>query len=394
LAYAEGFVWAASFVTKPDRNRDLSLIRESGSTARVVNLALIHDRFGDTPEFNEKPLFKNKRLNRSVLLKHSPRPAEKGLFQRPRQCATKIVVPFASSDLRLGGASFMVDQTGFERTLRESLGGYNDATDFNYDLELLRLLDSLPSFDPFLMRERLRQSSYEPARCYFEVSEADVARMRVFVGGEIAQLVGLAFANGGAGARELSAKLADKLMTDETAKSLDPLRETLRLSGEQYREGVFAWKGFLYYKWLIGDLTPQLTALKAAILATRVMRPSGDDKALIVEMRARIVSYLDAAAGKVNEALGEYAAAFGALSEGKPTAFRDFLLKAPTLFIPIGEAVGVMRHIESFWRFRFPGRAIPMLEAEEAIELFQDFDLTLESVEFIRARPAPGAAAA
>ena len=379
-------------MTKPDRNRDLSLIRESGSTARVINLALIFDRFGETEEYSAKPLFKNKRLNRSVLLKHSPRPVEKSLFARPRQCATKIVVPFASSDLKLGGASMMVDQIGFERTLKESLGGYNDPTDLNRDLELLRLLDSLPSFDPFLMRERLRQSGYEPARCYFDVSEADVTRMREFVGQEIAQLVGLAFTNGGAGARELSSKLADKLMTDETAKSLDPLRETLRLSGDEYREGVFAWKGFLYYKWLLGDLTPQLHTLKQSILSARVLRPSADDKKLIVEMRARIVSYMDAAAQKVDEALGEYAAAFNALSEGKPSAFRDFLLKAPALFIPIGEAIGVMRHIESFWKFRFPGRTIPMLEVDEAVELFQDFDMTLEGVEFIRANAPPVAA--
>jgi hypothetical protein len=376
---------------KPDRNRDLSLIRESGSTARVINLALIHDRFGETDEFKEKPLFRNKRLNRAVLLKHTPRPYEKSSFARPRQSATKVVVPFASSDLRLGGASLMVDQIGFERTLRESLG-YSDQGDFMADLELLRLLDSLPSFDPFLLRERLRQSGYEPARCYFDVSEADVQRMRQFVGQEIAQLVGLAFANGGAGARELSAKLADKLMTDETAKSLDPLRETLKLSGDEYREGVFAWKGFLYYKWLVNELAPQLAQLKPALLSTRIIRPAPDDKQTIIDMRARIVAYLDAAAERVHEALGEYAGAFGQLSEGKPVAFRDFLLRAPTLFIPIGEAIGVIRHIDSFWRFRFPGKGVPMLEAEEALELFQDFDLTLEGVELIRTAKSAAAA--
>ena len=51
-----------------------------------------------------------------------------------------------------------------------------------------------------------------------------------------------------------------------------------------------------------------------------------------------------------------------------------------------------MRHIESFWKFRFPGRTIPMLEVDEAVELFQDFDMTLEGVEFIRANAPPVAA--
>jgi hypothetical protein len=371
-------------VAKPDRSRDLSLIRESGSTARVLNLALVHDRFGDTEEYKEKPLFKSKRLNRSVILKHAPRPEEQSAFGRPRLAATKVIVPFASSELKLGGLGVMVDQINFDKMIRDSIGGYADEAEWVADIELLRLLDSLPSFDPFLMRERLRQSGFEPARCYFDVSEADVSRMRAFVGQEIAQLVGLAFANGGAGARELSAKLADKLMTDETATALDPLRETLKLSGDQYREGVFAWKGFLYYKWLLEEFQPQLAELKPAIMSARVLRASAEDKEIIIEMRKRIIGYLDSAVERVTESLQEYINAFSALSNGQPVAFRDFLLKAPALFIPIGEAVGVIKHIHSFWRFRFPGKTIPMMEAEEALELFQDFDVTLEGVEYVR----------
>jgi hypothetical protein len=381
-------------LSKPDRSRDLSLIRESGSTARVLNLALIHERSGTDEEYLARPLFKNKRLNKSVILKHAPRPEEQSAFQRPRLSCTKIIVPFASTDLRLGGVGILVDQIGFERAVRETMGGYRDDGDLNADIEVLRLLDSLPSFDPFLMRERLRQSGFEPARCYFDVSEADVSRMRAFVGSEIAQLVGLAFANGGAGARELSAKLADKLMTDETAQALDPLRETLRLTGDQYREGVFAWKGFLYYKWLMKEFDPQLEQLKPAILGARVLRATADDKALIVAMRKRILSYLDAAAARVNGTLEEYGVAFAALSNGQPGAFRDFLLRAPTMFIPIGEAVGVIRHIYSFWNFRFPqGHGVPMLEVDEALELFQEFDVTLEGIEFVRGGVSPGAAA-
>ncbi|NJO24321.1 MAG: hypothetical protein HC868_17160 [Sphingomonadales bacterium] len=73
-----------------------------------------------------------------------------------------------------------------------------------------------------------------------------------------------------------------------------------------------------------------------------------------------------------------------ALAEGQPQAFRNFLLKAPSLFIPIGEAVGVIRHIDSFWRFRFPGDVKPMMEADEAIEVLHDFESTVAGVEFVQ----------
>ena len=42
-----------------------------------------------------------------------------------------------------------------------------------------------------------------------------------------------------------------------------------------------------------------------------------------------------------------------------PTAFRDFLLKAPAMFNELGERLGGIEHILSFWRFRFPGDKMP-----------------------------------
>lgn len=377
-------------MARPNPHRSLSLIRASGSTARVLNLPFIAERHGETEEFQEKPLFKTKRLNTALILKHVLRPEDRALFTAAPTVATKMVLPFASTDLALGGLSFFVGQKSFERGLRDALGSAVTPDDFASDIELLRLLDTLPSFDPFLMRERLRQSGYEPARCYFEVSEADVKRMRDFVGGEIAQLVGLALANGGDEAREVSRRLADKLMTDDTAKSLDPLRQTLRLSGDDYREGVFAWKGFLYYKWLMKELAPKLAQLQPNIVGAKVFRATPDEAATIVAVRKKIISQLIQANARVEETLGEYGVAFAGLSGGDPMAFRDFLLNAPALFVPMGEAVGVVTHIQSFWTFRF-GSEAPMLEAEEALDIFRDFDAALGAIDFTREKPPPKA---
>ena len=64
-------------VRNADGRRDLSLYPRGGSTARVLNLALAYERFGDTEDFTAKPLFRNKRLNRALILKHALRPHER-----------------------------------------------------------------------------------------------------------------------------------------------------------------------------------------------------------------------------------------------------------------------------------------------------------------------------
>jgi hypothetical protein len=367
-----------------DGRRDLSLIRASGSTARVLNLALAYERFGQNEEYDAKPLFRNKRLNRALIVKHAVRPHERDLFNRPTMTATKVILPYAANDLALGGISFMVNELRFEKVVRDTVGGYTNEADVLADLDLLRVMATLPSFDPFLMRERLRTLGMDPSRCYFDIAEADIARMRAFVGKEIAQLVNLAFATGGRSAGDLSQRLAEKLMTDETAKSLDPLRQTLRLSGEEYIEGVFAWKGFLYYKWLMEEIRPSLTEFTPRFAGLRILRSESEERRELAQIRRGIIDKVRQAVDRVDETLLEYGTAFAALADGQAGAFRTFLLKAPSMFIPIGEAVGVVRHIDSFWRFRFPDSTMPVMEADEAIEVLHDFETTLAGVEFVR----------
>jgi hypothetical protein len=357
--------------------RDLSLIRESGSTARVLNLPMIFTSFGTTEEYIARPLFRNKRLNKSLILKHTIRASERDLINKRGTTATKLVLPFAAEDLALGGSSFFVGQKDFEKLLRNSVGGYNEEADLQHDIEVLNIIDELPSFDPFLLRERLKRYGHDPARCYFALSEADSGKMRSFVEHEISRLVELAFASTGGSAGSLSARLAEKLMTDETAQSLEPLRATLQLSGDDYREGVFAWKGFLYYNWRIKDFAPKMADLARQILSVKIPMATSDERHQLGVARQRIVDHLGQASSRVRDGLKSYSDAYGELANGKPTAFRDFLLRAPALFLSVGEALSMLMHIESFWRFRFPaGRALT-LPPDEAVEIFGEFEATL-----------------
>jgi hypothetical protein len=294
------------------------LIRASGSTARVLNLARVYERFGDTDSYRDQPLFKNKRLNRALILKHVVRSNERELFAQPTASTTKIILPYSATELELGGVSFLVGEIAFERMMRDTVGGYENGADLADDIELMRMIAGLPSFDPFLMRERLRHLGLSPSRVYFDLADADIERMRTFVGGEISQLVTLAFATGGHDAGALAQRLADKLMTDETAKSLDPLRETLRLSGEEYVEGVFAWKGFLYYKWMTDEFRPQLKAFRPRFASLRITGASPECRRELAEMRRGILDKVEHAAQRVDETLLDYGAAFAALAEGQP----------------------------------------------------------------------------
>ncbi len=371
-----------------DGRRDLSLIRASGSTARVLNLALAFERFGQSEDFQARPLFRNQKLNRTLILKHAVRAHERPLFERPEPHTTKIVFPFSATELGIGGTSVMVGERKFAQLLRKAVGAEGDLDDFEADCELLTLLHELPSFDPFLLREHLRRSGHEPARCFFDVSDADIASMLVFVQASITPLVSAAFGAAGRRAEKLSMRLAEKLMTDENAQLLSPLRDTMRLSIGEFAEGAFAWKGFLYYKWTLNDLVARQSVFMTRLNGCAV---DSDDRRIryeIDKLRKDVLGHIDRVLTRGAQMMHVYDSAFMAMARGDPNPFRDFLLDAPAQFLPLGEALGAVKHIHTFWSFRFPEKTALRLEAEEFQDVLQEFERMLNGIQLVRGMPA------
>ena len=197
------------------------------STSRVLNLFRIAADNADNPEHLEKPLFVSPIINKTFLLKHRTRADESYLFASPRAVATKIIIPFDSNDLRAGGRSLFVDQRGYAETLREA-GNYQ-ADSLERDLSVLRLLNSVPSLDPFLLREHLRNHKIEVSPSYFAISEGDQERMHRFVTQEMTQLIALAGGDGASSGRLVSAHAVQPDRREAGAAAPDPGPDRQRL---------------------------------------------------------------------------------------------------------------------------------------------------------------------
>src|ERR1700744_4088791 len=139
------------------------------SSSRVLNLLAIGIAQAENPGYGSAPFFVSPILNHAIILKHRLRGDEVDLFAKRRVLATKIIIPFERSDLKVGGQSMFVGQRNFEMLLK-TVGNYKDPSDMKQDLNVLYLIDSVPSLDPFLLREHLRTNTILPDACYFEIS--------------------------------------------------------------------------------------------------------------------------------------------------------------------------------------------------------------------------------
>ena len=336
----------------------------------MLNLRQIARQHADDPEHGSKPLFLSPAINTAFILKHRVRPDENYQFGYSRAAGTKLIIPFDLDDLRAGGRSMFIDQRGFLKTLRDA-GHYTDDK-LERDVTVLRLLDAIPSLDPFLLREHLRNHEIDVAPCYFAISEGDQEKMRQFTEKELSRLVQLASGSNSDGS---TSRMVTAMLSGQVSEKLEPLRMTLDLSVTDFREGTFGWRGFLYYKWAMQNFWPDvmgtLREIKAIVPHGAV---SAAQNAALAAVKKAIIEMVRDNSRHISKVLDIYDESFaGLVASGSPKTFREFLLSAPFMFLELGEKMGAISHIVSFWRYRFPEGKPAVIEVEELSTILQDF---------------------
>ncbi len=359
--------------------RNLANLGSTASTSRVLNLSQIFMTSAREDGYTTQPFFRDSQLNKAILIKHTLRPAERELFGRPRRTATKIILPFDSNDLRLGGRSIFVNQIGYEPFTR----AYFNAADPNahFDLQTLQHLDSIPSLDPFLVREHLARFNLRPAACYLKISPADLQEMIGFANDEIQRLVMNAF---GAGNEMAAMKLTSKILANNLDSDLEPLKMTFRMTDEDFSEGMFSWRGFLYFKWRQSHLQHEIKQVVDGLSTYRPVGPADSEtREYLKEVRPRLAKKIIAAIVATWRTLKIYDQAYAALTEGNdPGPFQRFLLNGPSMFFELGECIGTLSHIGSFWNYRMgPRMAHLRLTPLEFADILCDFEDSIITVE-------------
>jgi hypothetical protein len=348
------------------------------SSSRVLNLLAIGIAQAENPGYGTAPFFVSPILNHAIILKHRLRGDEADLFAKPRVLATKIIIPFEKSDLKVGGQSMFVGQRNFEMLLK-AVGNYKDPSDMKQDMNVLYLIDSVPSLDPFLLREHLRTNTILPDACYFEISAADQQRMYDHTAAEIGRLSAMASGKK-TGLHDVSTgRLVSALLSTEVNEKLEPLRATLGLNVDEFREGIFSWRGFIYYKWSLQELWPSLIRiLKDLRAAEPIGKANAQQLQYLESTKDAIIQAVRNNSRAVRKIVAVYDNAYAGLIERHdPQSFRQFLLGAPGLFFELGEKIGAMSHVTSFWNYRFPPGLPRVADAEELSAILLDFAQSL-----------------
>ncbi|WP_323760378.1 hypothetical protein [Maricaulis sp.] len=355
---------------------NLKRIVQGGTTTRIFDLYSITRAHADDLEFERGPVFQNRKLNHAFLIKHTVRPHERAMLTVDAAVVTKVIIPVSIDDLGMGGHTLFVEERRGLAKLRRFLdvtvdGGEN----LDDDLARLRELSKLPSFDPFLLSDRfLRHERPIDAR-YFQIAPKERKAMQAYVAKQIAGVVALAFGHENLADDDARAlKFAVEIIEGEDTPKMNALRQTLGMTKEEFVDGMFGWKGVLYYRWKLNEATERLRRFVIEMDDVIIRGVTAQERNQINEIRKLILKETRQRWAALVSVLDGFQEEFERFCRsGDPVTIRNFLLKADGYFYHFGSDLSALTHVTSYWEYWWRGRELGSLSARDAMEVFPAF---------------------
>jgi hypothetical protein len=224
------------------------------------------------------------------------------------------------------------------------------------DMKVLRVLNKVPSFDPFILREALRLAGAHVDQRYFSASYAEIKSATEAIYGDIGPLVQAAL--GKAASVDELARFVDQVWNVEDDVTQNLFFEALRIPRSEWREIVFAWKALLYYRQKTHreeDRLPHLArAIRSVRLTNNVNMCSTRELNELKQQLVRNLYALQKRAQDDSERLSE--ALVSALSDFEVKKFRQWLRTLSSNIVKLGTDVTIFDQVVSYYLYEFGGK--------------------------------------
>lgn len=305
------------------------------------------------------PMFRNRYLNDSIVFKVVDSTIVRG--KRTYSIETLIYFPYNHQNIYEGGDSILVSDARRVEKLQHKCGLDPDdearADDYQWDDEMLEMIDTLPTLDPFLLKCKAQQTGIEeqlnPA--YFNITLEEWNQIQAPIRQKIEALVrkalGLGSGDAGAKIEEHVSKFLKKIWEARDIEGIEDFVHSMDMPAERAPELFFAWKAICYYQVQFSEVEPALRQLFAWV---------GDPKkSLPVDMgglrfdtqeqirrelkllRARLrENYLS-----IQETLKNYEESYRQfIEDGRPAGFKAFLSEADEHYTDLAACLSSNAH--------------------------------------------------
>lgn len=320
----------------------------------------------DLPE--ERRLFKNQTLNSTIVFKYPNfDTTEQDLVAIPgledlssgnahQPVRTAIYVPKDPGEMRLGGYGLYVDQPEFKELALRHVGLDVESTESEHDMQIIRILASTPSLDPFIVTEGFAAAGVKIDQAYVAIAEGDTARIRAIIGEKVSPIVAKAMAiNNPAEVVTKTKRFIDSIWDPSLDEALLFI-QAFGISRDEAPTVFGAWKGIAFFQNEYAQSKDRIYQV-ARWLASDNAKPR-EWRALNQHERQQIDMFRNSVRSKIQTVMQNITDIFEVYEESytkfiqddEPRHFRDFLFKANQYYWTLGACNGVLEQVAMTWR--------------------------------------------
>jgi len=160
-------------------------------------------------------------------------------------------------------------------------------------------------------------------------------------------------------------RLSELILAEGDSPELAPLRLAMRMESPEFAQAMFCWKAVLYYRWRSRLLGPEIKATRRSIAAVELSRFDPDSARFARAAISQLEGLILDCERRIAEMFRIYDEVFEALTAQRtPEPFRRFLIDGPRLFARLGERMGRLEQLTSYWSHQFPGLRTRQLRPE------------------------------
>ena len=352
-----------------NKQRDAQQMEKLAATPsnwRILNLNRATRMLRQVHGNNVGTFFRNKRLATSIIIKHTLRDHERGMFEDAPIVATKVLVPLDENSLATGAVSFFVGERAYPAIMRQSfgintLGGVSGA---DKDALILAKLNETPSLELFLVREILGGDEFGIPKDYFQVSLIEDSAIKSYITRELTPLIRIAIEN--ANSAKVN-KFVDSIFGAEIGAQAADFLQSLGLAQNRWGNVVFAWKAALFYEMQFANTQRRFEAMLDDL---KTLKTYGHNELYPRSFVENHLGNLKAFAERAFQQSLDSALSFNSarrasiIESGKINELKKYLEELPEAVNGFGGFAALIDHVLSYWTYRTRGLDHQRLPAE------------------------------
>lgn len=236
-----------------DNAKEKFLASLQSSTSRVY-ATLLFTQALDSPAARlageeTQSLFANARLNRCFVVKETTTRVSD--FSLGNYTETKLVMPYNAGALGEGGISYFPRMRGGWRALQDAglLSETLEDPRRQRDQTIIDVFCSLPSYAPFLVKDRLQTKGIQADEAYFAITPQEYEAVRGFINQRFDKMVQTLIPPNAPDRAARVEKLVHKLWFLDDMDSLSDIAKAFSIPPDQTFEVFYGWKGISYFEY-------------------------------------------------------------------------------------------------------------------------------------------------